>query len=218
MLFSFSQRHIDGVVDEAVLILNNISWRRDHFTEGIYHTAETIGTHYELYFINDRLAKKRVTLFRPQAPVISVHQEFVSDNQLFNLILPLYQRADTFKLFLANFENLIGRLSYKIFLTIVYFGNSVKELMTVFQPFLIKHRYRSYHIEHVTNRTFSRGYALDIGIQHWKGRGDPLLFLCDVDVIFNEEFLNRCQRYTEKQNRVYYPVVFSLYNPEVSDS
>lgn len=196
--------------------INNSNWRRDHFVEGIFHTAETIGTHYQLFFLNDKQEKEAVTLFRPQAPPIPLRHNAISNGKQFNVVVPLYQRIDGFKLFLENFEKFLVKSSYRIYLTIVYFGQSVKDLMQVFQPFILKHNYRSYHIEHVTDKNFSRGYALDYGIRKWRGKGDPILFLCDVDVVFSEEFMRRCDHYTIRQTQVYYPIVFSLYNPKVN--
>ena len=196
--------------------MNSSQWRRDHFTEGIYHSSPSIGTHYELYFSNDKNLKTRVTLFRPQAPPVSVKQDPIRPVEKVNIILPLAGRSSTFKVFLAYFEPLLVKLGSNIFLTIVYFGNTVTDMMSHLQPFIIKHKFRSYHIEHVKDRNFSRGYALDTGIRWWNKRTDPLVFLCDVDVVVNEQFLDRCKANTERGQRVYYPIVFSLYNPQVS--
>lgn len=203
-------------MDAAVSLLNSSSWRRDHFTEGIYHAAETIGTHYDLYFLNDKRKQKRVTLFRPQSPLVPLRHTPLLGSDKINLILPLYQKLEVFRLFLLNIEKILLKGRYKIYLTIVYFGKSVKELMTVFQPFILKHNYRSYQVHLVLERNFSRGYALDYGIRGWKGKGDPLLFLCDVDVVFSEDFIQHCDAYTERHRQLYYPIVFSLYNPKVN--
>lgn len=207
---------IDEVIDEAVLLLNSSQWRRDHFVEGLYQSSDTIGTHYEVYFANDKNEKRRVTLFRPQAPPVPLSHESVPYGDKLNIIVPLYGRTDAFRLFLSNFEPILVTMKYKIYLTIVYFGASAKDLMSTFQSFILKHKYRSYHIELVPNRNFSRGYALDKGIRSWKGKLDPLVFLCDVDIIFKKDFIDRCRSYPERKRRIYYPMVFSLYNPEVS--
>jgi len=204
---------IDEVIDEAVTFINSTKWRRDHFTEGIYHTMPTLGTHYELNFLNDSNHREIVTLFRPEMPVIPLKSHPVDFSEKINIVMPLSGRIDTFVLFLTHFEEILIKMKNRIFLTIVYFGKSMQDLLNVFQPFIAKHRFRSHHIQLVTDRNFSRAYALDLGIKSWKGKQDPIVFLCDVDIIFSQEFVDRCMTYPQKKSRVYYPIVFSLYNP-----
>lgn len=193
-------------------------WRRDHFTEGLYRYTEALGTHYDLKFVNDHFNQSRVALFQPEVSPIAVKTMDVNNDRPLNIIITLTKsKKDSFQRFLTNFvQNILKRP--RTSLTIVYYGESLKDLMKVFQPFLLHNvQLRSvYRLELVNNQNYSRGYALDAGVKSWKGRADPLMFFCDVDMIFNLEFLERCTSYTEQARSVYYPIVFSLYNPTVS--
>jgi len=56
-----------------------------------------------------------------------------------------------------------------------------------------------------------------MGVEHWEGSPkDVLIFLCDVDVSFDARFLGRCRRQSRANRQAYFPMVFSLYNPNVT--
>lgn len=215
------QAEVDEVIDSAVSSMNmrslyNVTlWRRDQFTDGIYRDTVFLGTHYDLTFVSDTGVKVRSVVFRPQAPAISISHKLIEFQQKINIIVPLtISRKATFLLFLNNLEQILLKRR-DVFLTLVIFGESHKEILGIFHPFVMRHKFNSYNVNLITDRSFSRGYALDQGVKSWRGRSDPLLFLCDVDVIFSVKFIDHCIKYAQKNSSVYYPIVFSLYNPEV---
>ena len=53
----------------------------------------------------------------------------------------------------------------------------------------------------ILNRSFARGYGLQTGIENTQFP-DAIIFLCDVDMIFNAEFLHRCAATTIKNHQV----------------
>lgn len=186
--------------------------------EGIIKHEPSIGAVYELFFRNldspnDRNKFMRVTLSRPYAPLYGLGFTPINiNNQLLLIILPLsYERLDKLKSFLDRFE-ILALEDTRLTLSLVYFGEKGSSEA---QSMLNKLRSNKIQCKFIfLNEAFSRGRGLQVGVDDWQKK-DVILFFCDVDVIFNFEFLQRCRLNVEKGKRVYYPMVFSLYNPKV---
>ena len=198
---------------------NERKYTGEDFIEGMYRTEPGTGTQYELFFRNlDKPQKSlysKVTLIRPFAPLLNLESSVKNTSQVWiNLILPLSGRVDAFRQFMTRFVKTVINQDRRVFLTVVYFGNDgldqVKEIMTTAAR---ENKYK--HMKLVTlKESFSRGRGLQVGVLSWKSV-DVLLFLCDVDIVFTVDFLERCRVNTEQGKRVYYPIVFSLYNPTI---
>ena len=198
---------------------NERKYTGEDFIEGMYRTEPVTGTQYELFFRNlDQPQKNlytKVTLLRPFAPLLNLEASIKNTSQIWiNLILPLSGRVDAFRQFMTRFVKIVINQDRRVFLTVVYFGtdglNQVKEIMTLAAR---ENKYK--HMKLVTlKEAFSRGRGLQVGVLSWKSV-DVLLFLCDVDIVFTLDFLERCRVNAEQGKRVYYPIVFSLYNPSV---
>ena len=197
-------------------------YTQDDFVEGIYRTDPTSGTHYEMYFnnrdknsVNRGHAYVKVSVLRPFAPPITLQQSRVdTSSEWINIILPLSGRVETFRLFMDQFISVCIKHDRRIYLTVVYFGvEGLKEVKSIMSNVAKTHKFKLMKLV-TLNETFARGRGLQIGALNWKG-GDALLFFCDVDIVFTTEFLERCRLNTEKGQRVYYPIVFSLYNPRI---
>lgn len=221
----YKRKEISDVLTFAVNELNKNrtdnmkKFSVDDFIEGMYRTEPLTGTQYELYFRDkDKPMKhtyQKLTVVRPFSSLFSVHQEFKNTSQAWiNLVLPLSGRIDAFRQFMSRFVKVVIYQDRLVFLTVVYFGqeglDDVKKIMTLTAR---EHRYK--HMKLVTlKEEFSRGRGLQVGALSWKTE-NVLLFLCDVDIVFTADFLERCRVNTEQGKRVYFPIVFSLYNPNV---
>ncbi|KAH8236939.1 hypothetical protein KR038_000789 [Drosophila bunnanda] len=192
-----------------------IKYTLDDFIEGIYRTEPTTGTQYELYFQSVKHQAspvRRALVMRPFAPLQTVQLSELSlsggDNQaVIHVILPLAGRLHSFRSFLQMFAKLEDR---RLELIVVYFGVTGLDQARRMAG-------RSQRTQFLAlNETFSRAKALRLGAEYIKPAGeDVLLFMCDVDIMFTTRFLERCRWNASPGKKVYYPVVFSLYNPHV---
>lgn len=190
--------------------------------DGITRTDSLKGAEYELYFRTDAMNVyhkiKAVRIFSPIQLVGNI-ETIDTNHDIINLILPLSGRIDKFKLFMEHFIAVGIHWDHRIHLTVVYFGqHGKKEIQQTLANISKAENFTNYEVIY-SNRTFSRGLGLQKGALAWN-KGNVLLFFCDVDVYFSPDFLERCRFYSSPGRQVYYPIVFSLYNPMIvySDS
>ncbi len=237
------RKEIIDVLGEALKLLTHFNRTVDDFIEGVYATDPLIGTQYHLYF---KTAKKgpsaakfyhKVTLLRPFVQSRIASNEIVStQREVINLILPISQdRLEHLTQFLDNIQRLAKFESGRLKLFIVYFGDisvlrnyCCDDILTSFYNSssdnirLRKSNYSNSNsipikIIHLSNNTmhFSRAKALHLGSEMCC-KNSSLLFFCDVDLLFTTKFLERCRLNASKGKKVYYPILFSLYNPKYS--
>ncbi|XP_076830403.1 chondroitin sulfate N-acetylgalactosaminyltransferase 2 [Brachyhypopomus gauderio] len=202
---------------EADVPLQRQSFTESNFVEGLYRTERDKGTLYELYFSKENYHEfHRVTLFRPFGPLMKVRSTSVDTaSTIINIIVPLSGRTEAFVQFLHNFREVCVHQDKRVHLTVVYFGeDSLQEVKLSLQQMSSEENFTNYTLIPV-DEEFSRGRGLDIGAHAWEKRSDVLMFFCDVDIYFTLEFLSTCRLNTTPGKRVFYPVVFSLYNPAI---
>lgn len=184
------------------------------FIEGITRTEKDKGTLYELTFRGESSNEfRRLVLFRPFGPLMKVKNERVDTANIpINIIVPLSRRTDKFKQFMHNFREVCVRQDGRVHLTVVYFGKEqMSEVRSTLENTSREVNFKNYTLLQL-DEEFSRGRGLDIGARAWKG-GNVLLFFCDVDIYFTADFLNTCRVNTQPGKKVFYPVLFSQYNP-----
>ncbi|XP_047406795.1 chondroitin sulfate N-acetylgalactosaminyltransferase 1 [Sciurus carolinensis] len=195
---------------------NQRPYTASDFIEGIYRTEKDKGTLYELTFRGDSKHEfRRLVLFRPFGPIIKVKKEKLNmANTLINVIVPLARRVDKFRQFMQNFREMCIQQDGRIHLTVVYFGKEeMNEVKGILENTSKAANFRNFTFIQL-NGEFSRGKGLDVGARFWKG-SNVLLFFCDVDIYFTSEFLNTCRLNTQPGKKVFYPVLFSQYNPGI---
>eukprot|EP00118_Oscarella_pearsei_P026699 m.310310 g.310310 ORF g.310310 m.310310 type:complete len:521 (+) comp50809_c0_seq1:63-1625(+) len=190
---------------------------RDNLLDGYVRADRTMGTQYELFFTTpQRQVYRHIQLFRPFAPVHKLHDLETLDKsqEWINLIMPLKGRVGKFRIFMEMFVETCIRQDKRVFLTIVYFGDEGREeTRTILESMAKANHYRNYKF--ITQEgAFSRGRGLTIGAEQWE-QGEVLMFFCDVDIWFDVGFLDRCRLNSGPAKKVYYPMVFSLYNPGI---
>ena len=149
-----------------------------------------------------------------------------------NFILPLSdnlvtrKREGSIKLFLNMFEKVaIGQDSAEgglhgvrgqfVTLTVVFkYKNSglKKRLESILSEFKHRTNFLSLKLIQIRNGQFSRAKLLQIGVENLSRDNDQLLFFCDVDVVFSPIFLDLCRFNAVRNRRVFFPILFSLYN------
>uniref|UniRef100_A0A8C7ALD4 Hexosyltransferase n=2 Tax=Neovison vison TaxID=452646 RepID=A0A8C7ALD4_NEOVI len=195
---------------------NRRPYSASDFIEGIYRTEKDKGTLYELTFKGEQKHEfRRLVLFRPFGPIMKVKQEKLNmANTLINVIVPLAKRVDKFRQFMQNFREMCIQQDGRIHLTVVYFGKEeMNEVKGILENTSKAANFRNFTFIQL-NGEFSRGKGLDVGARFWKG-SNVLLFFCDVDIYFTSEFLNTCRLNTQPGKKVFYPVLFSQYNPGI---
>ncbi|KAK2899224.1 hypothetical protein Q8A67_010642 [Cirrhinus molitorella] len=219
------RNELNGALEAGLHLLNQPQLRDpqqrriyspQHFYEGIFRTERDKGTVYDLTFRENGVPDfRRLVFFRPFAPLMKVKEELMDVSQiLINIIVPLADNVDSFRQFMQHFSDICIRQDGQTHLTVVFFGSEKKdEVKGILDSVSRRMKYRNMTLIHL-NEAFSRGRGLEVGARAWK-RSNILLLFCDVNVRFSAEFLNSCRMNAQPGKKVFYPVMFSLYNPQI---
>lgn len=197
------------------------------YRQGFVHFHPLNGTTAKMFFSSQTGTVMNLYLLHATrhfyAPSVVNVTRLKKNSHLLHMIMPLAGRLDKLESFLDTFL-----LAYKrdtdMFLTIVYFGTDGLEGIQK----LCKARLGALHSKKPVYRIlkkpmpFSRGGGLQHGAtssESWPKTNDlkaAVLFFIDVDMMFDNAMLLRCRLLPQPGKRVFYPVVFSQYNPDIA--
>lgn len=140
----------------------------------------------------------------------------IYDRRIF-FILPLAGRQEVFGRFMKNYEDIVLKSDEAVTLIVVLYLDSKNPLDYQSAEALITFYNEQFgkdiRIVQMGNTVFSRGAALTEGMKLCAN--EDLVSFIDVDMMFNYNTLRRIRINTIKYTQVYFPIVYSEYNPEV---
>lgn len=212
----------------AALPPHRRNYSHHHLLEGRFRTEPAVGTEYLLQ-LTSLTRPKAVETVRVTRPAGDLHASLLpaySTSQLIYLVVPYYARPQSLAKFAVQFADLVTAAGENIQMALLFHwsGRPVVSNDQLKQDYARTATALSRINKRVGRRVarlisvkkpFSRGRALLEGAASWGSPGDVLLFLCDVDMVINSRALQRCRANTVAGHSVYYPIVFSTYNPRI---
>lgn len=223
---SIYKRNIELLSGQRLVDLHNairvaskaLYLNEDNFKMGFYRVTPFDGYQYQLNFRRGNECCDMIELKRQMGTYKKSELKHLKPNskEIINFIVPLWgEKSAQLSKFLSMFERVaIKDDSGFSTLTLVYIYNPHKlidrENKAKIDKALLNYNFKIKKI-FIESSVKSRGKALQIGVEN----NDGLLFFCDVDVIINQEFLHFCRVNSEKGRKVYYPILYSFYNPQI---
>ncbi|KAI8507303.1 Chondroitin sulfate synthase 1 [Branchiostoma belcheri] len=193
----------------------------------LLHSYLTLREYHRYHARRTLTVRKQVVVQQAFQPVEFVEQNSFNHENVnlktfadatVHIIVPLTGRTTTFERFMSSYEKVCLQTNENAKLLIVLFkdpneaeheSEQVQQRISTYQV-----KYPEAYIKVVTvEREFSRGLALDIGASQFAN--NSLFFFCDVDIVFKQGVLQRCRSRTIAGEQVYYPVMFSQYDPHI---
>ncbi|XP_057331409.1 chondroitin sulfate synthase 1 [Microplitis mediator] len=137
------------------------------------------------------------------------------EDKVINFVVPLAGRFKTFERFINNYEQVCLITNAKTELLVILYPHKLEDSIdsTIYLIDSIKFKYKNAKIKVILDRNnlFSRAKALDQAVKHLNN--NDLLFFIDVDIVFTHEALHRVRSNTIINRKIYFPIVFSQYDP-----
>lgn len=190
------------------------SFSRPYFTESeeldVAELVAAINSESQsLSFLSNSLK-----FFSPFQTYESTRELWEQSQRKVHILVPLSGRYDIFVRFMENFEKvcLIPKQNVKLIIILVDGEDNRGKHAELIKDYHRKYPKADLSLVPMTGN-FSRGLALELGSSQL--HNDTLLFFCDVDLIFSGSALQRCRDNAVQGSQVYFPVVFSQYNPKI---
>lgn len=134
-----------------------------------------------------------------------------------NILIPLSGRYDMFARFMGHFEKTcLAPPGQNVRLVVLLFNSDSNpdkaRQVELMRDYRARYPRADMRVLPVAGE-FSRALALEVGSAQFGN--DSLLFFCDVDLVFTAEFLQRCRANAVPGRQVYFPIIFSQYDPKV---
>ena len=153
---------------------------------------------------------RRISFVRAPSEAVPVYDKEGS-NEIVNIIIPISNVNERLQEFMEKFENVFLKGKDYVHLVLVVYQENIQTVESTAEHY--RSKYKSARITILKGEgTFSRAKALDYGMSTLKD--NDLAFFCDVDITVERSFTGRCRRNTIRGQRVFYPVVFKLYNSQ----
>lgn len=141
-------------------------------------------------------------------------QEDPVTSKIVHFVLPLSGKYDVLRRFLRNYEEICLTGEERTTLSVILYRHKTEDSFDRTTDLIerLKYKYRGANIDVVpASGAFSRAKALNLGASRLKD--NDLMFFVDVDIAFTESALHRIRSNTLLGRQIYFPVVFSQYNP-----
>ena len=197
----------------------NYGYRRFHPTHGIQHIMQvTVKTEKKTRNGKSTTTKQHNRWFHSQLPFGNLLYSAEPLNYMppyVHFLVPLEGRLETFRRFMKNFEEVCLKPQLRVKLVVAYSSSvsSPHQHKAIMKQYQDKYPLAGLVWLDVAGN-FSRGIALSLAADEFDQTA--LLFLCDVDLIFSNEFIDRCRMNTMLGKQVYFPIMFSQFDPEIS--
>ena len=210
-------------IKKLKLLKLNHGYRRINPLHGLQHILEvTVNGKIQSNKTNGKTKilftsqKRRFYSQRPFGNLVFNTEPLGDTPPYVHFLVPLSERLETFRRFMKNFEFVCLKQRQRVKLVVAYssYVSSPDEHKVIMKEYQDKYPEADLIWLDVEGDQFSRGLALSLAAD--KFDQTALLFLCDVDLIFNSEFIDRCRMNTVLGKRVYYPIMYSQFDPDLT--